>query len=218
LLDALDRTGRAENTIVIITSDNGFYLGEHGLGDKRSAYEESIRVPLMVRLPGKSARVAVDDDAMVLNIDYAPTILDFGGAEPLPDAQGRSLRPLLEGDTPADWRRAFFYEYFEERPYAIPTTLAVRTATHKLITYPGHDEWTELFDLVNDPYETKNLVADAALLAELRRVFDADAEAMAFRMPEDVTQKKIRPGQRERKKRNRSRTSKSGQPQSGDRQ
>jgi arylsulfatase A-like enzyme len=218
LLDALDRTGHSENTIVIIASDNGYYLGEHGLGDKRSAYEESIRVPLMIRLPGNDARRAVVNDAMVLNIDYAPTILDFAGAEALPDAQGRSLRPLLDGETPPDWRTAFFYEYFMEKQYGVPTTLAVRTATHKLITYPGHDEWTELFDIQNDPYETKNLVDDTALFAELRRVFDAEAKAVAFRMPEDVSKKRARPGQREKGKANRSQRARTRQPQSGDRQ
>ncbi|MEX2308858.1 MAG: sulfatase-like hydrolase/transferase [Pirellulales bacterium] len=218
LLDALDRTGHAEQTVVIVASDNGYYLGEHGLSDKRSAYEESIRVPLMIRLPGDSARRGDTSHALVLNIDYAPTILDFAGAEPLPGAQGRSLRPLLEAETRADWRTAFFYEYFKEGQYESPTMLAVRTATHKLITYPGHDEWTELFDLENDPYETKNLVDDAGLLAKMRGVFDAEAEAVAFRMPDDVPKKKERPGRREGRKRNRAPRVDLNQPQSGDRQ
>jgi arylsulfatase A-like enzyme len=218
VLDALDRAGHAENTIVIVASDNGYYLGEHGLSDKRSAYEESIRVPLMIRLPGEDARRGIVNQALVLNIDYAPTILDFAGDESLPGAQGRSLRPLLEGETLLDWRTAFFYEYFMEPPYAVPTTLAVRTPTHKLITYPGHDEWTELFDLDNDPYETENLVGNTALLAKLRRVFDSEAEAVAFRMPEDVAKKKAGPGRRKKRKRNRAETSRASQPQSGDRQ
>ncbi len=200
LLDALDETGQAENTLVIVTSDNGYYLGEHGLGDKRTAYEESIRVPLMIRLPGDVTPPAAVDDAMALNIDYAPTILDFAGADPLPDAQGRSLRPLLVGQSPPDWRTAFFYEYFKEARYAAPTTLAVRTATHKLITYPGHDDWTELFELQSDPYETKNLADDADLLEKLRRVFDAEARAVAFRMPEIVGQDTAPPGRRQRMK------------------
>ena len=146
------------DTIVIVASDNGYYLGEHQMGDKRSAYEESMRVPLLVRLPGESAKRGMTSDAMVLNIDYAPTILDFAGAEPLPEAQGRSFRPLVNGERPDDWRKAFFYEYFKEPNFTSPTVLAVRTDTQKLITYPGHDEWTEAFDLVKDPYELKNLV------------------------------------------------------------
>src|SRR5207237_2764970 len=114
VLDALKSTGQADNTIIIVGSDNGFYLGEHGLGDKRSAYDESMRVPLLIRLPGKTAKRGITSDAMVLNIDYAPTILDFAGADPLPNMQGRSLRPLLHGERPDDWRKAFFYEYFKE--------------------------------------------------------------------------------------------------------
>jgi arylsulfatase A-like enzyme len=202
LLDAVDRTGHAEKTIIIVTSDNGYYLGEHGLSDKRSAYEESIRVPLMIRLPGEDAqRGVVNDDAMVLNVDHAATILDFAGAAALPDNQGRSLRPLLEGKTPSDWRDAFFYEYFKEGQYETPTLLAVRTATHKLVTYPGHDEWTELFDVASDPYETKNLVDDSELLEKMRGVFDKQADAVAFRMPEGVGRAKERAGRRGRRNR-----------------
>jgi arylsulfatase A-like enzyme len=193
LLDAVETSGHAEKTIVIVTSDNGYYLGEHGLSDKRSAYEESIRVPLLVRLPGEAAPRGVTSDEMVLNIDHAPTILDLAGAAPLAEAQGRSLRPLLENETPADWRTAFFYEYFQEGQYATPTILAVRTRTHKLITYPGHDEWTELFDLENDPYETQNLVEDSGHLAKMQRVFDEEATAVEFRMP-DLPKRQERPG------------------------
>lgn len=199
LLDAVDRTGLAENTIVIVTSDNGYYLGEHRLGDKRSAYEGSMRVPLLIRLPGQTAGGVVGD-AMVLNVDYAPTLLDFAGAEPLPEPHGRSLRPLLEGSPPDDWRTAFLYEYFKEQKYASPTVLAVRTSTHKLITYPGHDEWTEAFDLVADPYETKNAADDAALAERLRREFDEQAQAVDFRMPEGVPTDDALPAKRPRKR------------------
>jgi arylsulfatase A-like enzyme len=186
VLDALESTGHTGDTIVIVASDNGYYLGEHELGDKRSAYDESMRVPLLVRLPGETAKRGIASDAMVLNIDYGPTILDFARAEPLPDAQGRSFRRLANGEHPNDWRKAFFYEYFKEPQYTSPTVLAVRTDTHKLITYPGHDEWTEAFDLVNDPYEMKNLVADKSLVKELRSQFDAEAKAVKFKMPENA--------------------------------
>ncbi|HEX5472358.1 MAG TPA: sulfatase/phosphatase domain-containing protein, partial [Lacipirellulaceae bacterium] len=198
VLDAIDSTGHADDTIVMICSDNGFYLGEHQLDDKRSAYDESLRVPLVVRLPSKDAKRGTTSDAMVLNIDYAPTILDFAGAEPLPDMQGRSLRPLLSGKTPDDWRKAFFYEYFKESPYTSPTVLAVRTDTHKLITYPGHSEWTEVFDLIHDPYEMKNLVSDKALLRQLRGVFDEEAKAVNFQMP-TVTPDVAKPADRARR-------------------
>jgi arylsulfatase A-like enzyme len=183
VLDALDRNGQAERTIVIVTSDNGYYLGEHQLGDKRSAYEESMRVPLLVRVPGQHAKPGSTNDDMVLNIDHGATMLDYAGAKPLAEGQGRSLRPLLESQAPADWRKAFFYEYFKEEPFASPTVLAVRTERHKLITYPGHDEWTELYDLQSDPYEIRNLISNAALRSQLQKTFDEQAKAVAFKMP-----------------------------------
>src|SRR5262249_10601842 len=150
----------ADDTMVIFCSDNGYYLGEHGLGDKRSAYEESMRIPLLVRypkLPGKGRTV----DGIVLNVDLAPTLLDYAGVEVPREMHGRSWRPLLE-DRKADWRKAFFFCYFYENGVNTPTTTAVRTDTAKLVKYPGHDDWTELFDLKSDPYETKNLVKDEA--------------------------------------------------------
>jgi arylsulfatase A-like enzyme len=199
VVDALESTGHMDDTIIIVASDNGYYLGEHMLGDKRSAYDESMRVPLLIRLPGKDAKRGITIDRMALNVDYTPTILDFAGAEPLPGAQGRSLRPLTSGKGPDDWRQAFFYEYFKEPRYTSPTVLAVRTDTHKLITYPGHDEWTEAFDLVNDPYELKNLVDDKALVRKLHEQFDAEARAVDFRMPKVPTEPK-RPAANAKKK------------------
>lgn len=183
VLDALDKNGQAKNTVVIVGSDNGYYLGEHMLSDKRSAYDESMRVPLLIHMPGSEAKHGVNNDAMVLNIDYGPTILDLAGAKPLPEGQGRSLRPLLTGDTPKDWRDSFFYEYFKEPQYESPTVLALRTNTSKLITYPGHDEWTEVFDLKNDPFELKNLVGNAELLKKMRLQFDSEMAAVKFKMP-----------------------------------
>jgi arylsulfatase A-like enzyme len=186
LMGELERSGRAANTYVIVTSDNGYYLGEHSLSDKRSAYEESIRVPLLIHVPGDDGRRGVRDE-MVLNIDHAETYLELAGAEPLPNTHGRSMCPLLENDeAPADWRDAFLYEYFKEGQYTSPTVLAVRSATHKLIKYPGHDGWTEVFDLANDPYETKNLADDAELLAKLQSKLDEQLRATEFRMPETL--------------------------------
>jgi arylsulfatase A-like enzyme len=163
VLDALNDLDLAENTLVIFTSDNGYFLGEHGQGDKRSAHEESIRVPMLVRLPGVIAPGTVSD-AMVLNIDLAPTILDMAGQEIPVAMQGKSMRPLF-GMDPGAWREAFIYEYWQENTWwvksgepRVPTILAVRTPTHKLITYPDFEKWTELFDLEADPEEMHNLV------------------------------------------------------------
>lgn len=183
LLDALEQTGRRENTVVIFTSDNGYYLGEHGLGDKRSAYDESLRVPLLVRLPGSGAPRGTVVDAITLNLDIAPTLLDYAGATPLPGAQGLSLRPLLERRPAPDWRTAFFYAYYREGQYPVPTVLAVRTTTQKLVTYPGRPDWTEVFDLKADPYETRNLAADTALRSQLEQVMAAEKQKAEFRWP-----------------------------------
>lgn len=191
LLAALEELGFTENTVVVYTSDNGFYLGEHGLGDKRSAYDESLRVPFLVRYPalGPAARGRVVD-AMVLNVDLAPTLLDFAGV-PIPQAmQGRSWRPLLTGEAPG-WRSSWFYEYFAEkqRNSRVPDITAVRTADAKLIRYPDHPEWTELFDLHADPYETRNLfreAAHAALRARLEQEHDRLAAAVEYRVPDYV--------------------------------
>ena len=188
LLKALDELGLAQNTVFVYSSDNGYYLGEHGLGDKRSAYEESIRVPLLVRWPGRVPRGGRTEDAMVLNVDLAPTLLEAAGVPVPREMQGRSLLPYLGGRGGARPRESFFYEYFYERGYpAIPTVFAVRTPDAKLVKYPGHDEWTELFDLKADPYETKNLYADPAQEPLRRRMlaaYDRAAKESDFRIPD----------------------------------
>jgi len=161
LLDALDELGLADNTVVIFTSDNGYLLDDHSQGDKRLAYEESIRVPLLVRLPGQASPAVISE--LALNIDIAPTLLDIAGL-PVPDwMQGRSLLPLLQNRA-TDWRDDFLYEYWQENEFwqaahimRRPTVYAVRTRTHKLITYPDFPRWTEMFDLSRDPFETRNL-------------------------------------------------------------
>ena len=185
LLKLLDELKLADNTIVIFSSDNGYYLGEHGLGDKRSAYEESLRIPLIVRYPKLGGGNKLIDQ-MALNIDVAPTLLDFAGAPIPPTMQGKSWKPLLEGKAPADWRRAWFYCYFFERGFGTPTITAVRTDTAKLIKYPGHPEWTEMFDILADPYELKNLINDSAstdLRKQLEAEYDKQAAAIQFTVP-----------------------------------
>jgi arylsulfatase A-like enzyme len=181
MLDALDELGLAEDTVVVFTSDNGFYLGEHQIGDKRSAYDESLRIPLLVRYPKRFGRGTTADE-MVLNIDLAPTFLELAGVPVPRGMQGRSIAPLAAATRkPVAWRDAFFYEYFREKEYPqTPTLFAVRTTSAKLITYPGHEEWTELFDLKNDPYEMKNLAPDPAhqeLLARMQAEFARQRDA-----------------------------------------
>jgi arylsulfatase A-like enzyme len=192
LLDALDELDLADDTMVVFTSDNGYYLGEHGLGDKRSAYDESLRIPLLVRYPKQFLRTAAPKE-LVLSIDLAPTILDAAGVTIPPEMQGRSLAPLLTGKA-TDWRRAFLAEYFRENAFPqTPTLVAVRTETAKLITYPGHDEWIELFDLASDPYETKNLVAEPKskkLLAEMQKELQRQIESTGYETPEYVDKPK----------------------------
>jgi len=191
LLDALDELGFAQNTIVVYTSDNGYYLGEHGLGDKRSAYDESLRVPFLVRHPmlGAKARGRVVDE-MVLNLDLAQSLLDFAGVRAPSQMQGRSWRPLLTGESTV-WRQSWFYEYFAEnqKNSRVPDITTVRTTDAKLIKYPGHEEWTELFDLKNDPYETHNLWLDtqsAPLRARLEAEHERLAQEVGYRVPEYV--------------------------------
>jgi arylsulfatase A-like enzyme len=191
LLDALDELGLASNTVVIFTSDNGYYLGEHGLGDKRSAYDESLRVPFIVRYPalGALARGRVRDE-MVLNLDLAQSLLDLAGVPAPKEMQGQSWKPLLTGE-PAAGRQSWFYEYFAEnqKNSRVPDITAVRTADAKLSTYSGHAEWTELFDLKADPYELRNLFRDPASAALRERLVAEHAQliqTVGYRVPEYV--------------------------------
>jgi arylsulfatase A-like enzyme len=159
LLDFLDEAGLADDTIVIYSTDNGWYLGDLGLYDKRFMYEPGLRVPLLARGPGIAKGIA--PDAFVANIDLAPTFLDLAGL-PIPDSmQGRSLVPLLRGEAPAGWRRSVYYRYYHDPGHHNTRAhYGVRTATHKLIHYWKKDAW-ELFDLVTDPHEQHNLLFDA---------------------------------------------------------
>jgi len=181
LLDALDELGIADDTVVVYASDNGYYLGEHGLGDKRSLYEESIRIPLLARYPRLFGKGRVVDE-MVLNIDLAPTFLDLAGVPVPREMQGASWKALAAGQKPAQWRQSFLVQYYRELGDA-PTAVGVRTATAKLVRYPGHPEWTEAYDLAADPYELKNLSADPATMAKLNAELDAQMKAVNYSMP-----------------------------------
>ena len=198
LLDYLDQAGLAQNTVVIYTSDQGFFLGEHGYFDKRFFYEESLRMPFLVRYPPEIAAGSVSKD-MVLNVDFAETFLDYAGRPAPADMQGRSFRANLAGKTPADWRTAMYYRYWMHlAQHGVPAHYGIRTHKHKLIFYyglplnmagavkrPTEPEW-ELFDLEKDPQEMKNVYADPAyapvvkeLKAELLRLKDAVGDSDA---------------------------------------
>lgn len=176
LLAFLDSAGLSRNTIVIYTSDQGFFLGDHGLFDKRFMYEESLRMPFLVRWPAVITP-ARTSDAMALNVDFAPTFLDLARV-PIPAGmQGRSLLPVLRGPTPSDWRTSMYYRYYHDPgDHNTRAHYGVRTRTHKLIYFWKKDQW-ELFDLVNDPQELHNLYGapgqetiTASLKAELLRL------------------------------------------------
>jgi arylsulfatase A-like enzyme len=185
LLDHLDASGLDDNTVVIYSSDQGWYLGEHGWFDKRWMYEESLRTPLIVRWPSTVA-AGSETTAMVSNLDLAPTFLDIAGADVPPEMQGRSLKPILEGTLPPDWRTSFYYHYYEYPGWHdVARHYGVRTERHKLIYFYTLDEW-ELYDLETDPDELTSVYDDPdyadivlELKAELERLRDV------YRVPED---------------------------------
>jgi N-acetylglucosamine-6-sulfatase len=169
VLSTLDGLGLARSTYVVFLSDNGLFLGEHRLGDKRLAYEESLRVPLVIGGADLTPRRV---SAMALNLDLAPTVLDLAGLTAPAEMQGRSLRKLLRGE-PAPPRGSFLYEYAGESWLpVIPDILAVRTLSRKYVAYPRSPSEVELYDLLTDPNELTNLAGRpewAAAQADLRQ-------------------------------------------------
>jgi arylsulfatase A-like enzyme len=174
ILDYLDAENLASNTIVIYTSDQGFFLGDHGWFDKRLMYEESLRMPFLMRYPGAIRPGSVNRD-MVLNIDFAPMFLDYAGLPAPPEMQGRSFRHGIEGHTPRDWRKSMYYRYWMHNTsdHHVPAHYGIRTDRWKLIYYYGkplgmkgaeppdtQPDW-ELFDVRNDPREMHNLYHDS---------------------------------------------------------
>ncbi|MHC4572643.1 MAG: sulfatase-like hydrolase/transferase [Planctomycetota bacterium] len=204
VLNYLDETGLRNNTVVIYTSDQGFFLGEHGLFDKRFMYEESLRMPLIVRYPPEIKAGSVSD-YIVLNVDFAETFLDYAGAAVPGDMQGRSLRPLLRSQTPKDWRTTMYYRYWMHGAhFNVAGHFGVRTKRYKLIYYyglplnasgakrrPTPPEW-ELFDLQKDPREMNNVYHDRAHkgvvkelkaeLVRLRRELEDDNDAVVINL------------------------------------
>lgn len=161
VLDYLDQNGLTENTIVVYTSDQGFFLGDHGWFDKRFMYEESLRSPLMIRWPGHIKPGSVNSD-IVLNLDFAETFLQAAGVEVPADMQGRSMVPVLEGNTPSDWRKSMYYHYYEfPAVHSVRRHYGVRTDRYKLIYFYNINEW-ELYDLEKDPREMHSVYDDPA--------------------------------------------------------
>jgi len=155
VLDYLDEAGLTDNTIVVYTSDQGFFLGDHGLYDKRFMYEHALRMPLLMRYPREIAATSTSD-RIVLNLDFAATLLDYADVTIPGDIQGRSFRAIGKGRPPANWRGAMYYRFYE-KAFGIGPHEGIRTQRHKLIHFLYGDKGWELYDLQNDPDETNNL-------------------------------------------------------------
>jgi arylsulfatase A-like enzyme len=160
VLDYLEKNGLDNNTVIIYTSDQGFYLGEHGWFDKRFIYEESLRMPLMIKYPGV-IKNGTRSKAMVQNLDFAPTILDIAGVEIPEDMQGVSMLPVFDGSVPEDWRNSIYYHYYEYPSiHMAKRHYGIRTEKYTLVHfYYDIDEW-ELYDLEKDPMQMNNLIHD----------------------------------------------------------
>jgi arylsulfatase A-like enzyme len=190
VLDYLDKAGLKENTVVVYTSDQGFYLGDHGWYDKRWMYEESLRTPVIVRWPRVVDGGSSSED-LVQNLDFAETFLDIAGVAVPDEMQGESLLPLLDGETPAGWRDAIYYQYFEYPGWhMVRRQYGVRTMRYKLIHYYEVGEW-ELFDLERDLRELTSVYDDpeyadvverlTVRLRELREQYDVpDDDPVAY--------------------------------------
>ena len=193
LLDWLDANGLRDNTIVIYTSDQGFFLGDHGLYDKRFMYEASVRMPFIVRWPGV-IRAGAAQEAMAINPDFAPTFMEAAGLPVPSEMQGRSLVPLFHSEQPRGWRSSYYYRYYHDPgDHNTRAHYGVRTLTHKLIYFWKKDQW-EMYDLIDDPDELHNLCSDPAqqkivseLKTELYRLKKElkDEDQFAFHPPRD---------------------------------
>jgi len=203
LLEYLEKSGLADNTVVIYASDNGFYLGEHGWFDKRFMYEQSLKVPFLVRWPNVAKAGSVDE-RIVSNVDFAQTFLEMAGVEAPADMQGRSLVSLLKGENPEDWRKSFYYQYYEGPPaeHSVAEHYGVTDGRYKLIHYHKLNQW-ELFDLVNDPDEMQSVYGQPDYAVHRQRLTDelkrlrSELEVTADAPPElDEDEVKIRSRQR----------------------
>ncbi len=178
VLKYLDDEKLADNTLVVYSSDQGFYVGEHGWFDKRWIFEESLRTPLLMRWPSTAKAGAVNKD-IVSNLDIAETFLDAAGITPPAEMQGRSLVPLLKGQTPADWRKSFYYHYYEHPAvHSVHRHYGVVTSRYKLVYFyePDADYW-ELFDLQKDPKEMRSVYGQPEY-AEVQKELHAELKRL----------------------------------------
>ena len=185
VLDYLETSGLAENTVVAYTSDQGMFLGEHSYYDKRWMYDESLKMPFLIRKPGE-IKPGSQFDQMITNLDFPELILDYAGIDAPASMQGKSFRSILAGETPKDWRTSMYYQYWMQfEPSAVPAHLGVRTHNYKLIFYYGHglglegttDSWQtpvswELYDLKKDPYELNNIYGQKGLEGITKKLKD----------------------------------------------
>lgn len=171
LLDWLDKNGLSSNTVVIYTSDQGFFLGDHDLFDKRFMYEQSVHMPFLVRWPGV-IKPGSTQEGMIINSDFAPTFMDIAGLKVPDDMQGRSVVPLCKGQVPPDWRTSYYYRYYHDPgDHNTRAHYGVRTTTHKLIYFWKKEQW-EMYDLVKDPDELHNIYNDPSqqqVVADLKK-------------------------------------------------
>lgn len=167
-LDYLDQQGLSSNTIVVYTSDQGFFLGEHNFYDKRFMYEESLRMPFLIRWPAQIRPGSVSAK-MILNVDFAPTFLQAAGVKVPADMQGRGFLPLLQGRPVAKWREAVYYRYYHPGHHNVAAHYGIRTRTHKLIYFHKLNQW-ELYDLVKDPREMRNEYTNPAYTTTVRKL------------------------------------------------
>jgi arylsulfatase A-like enzyme len=185
VLEYLKQTHLDSNTIVMYLSDQGFYLGEHGLYDKRFMYEESFRTPMLIKYPGAIQQPRRLSD-FVMNLDIAPTLLDLAGIQIPDDMQGVSMKKLLTTGKDEDWRKEIYYHYYE-KSFGLTPHYGIRTKRYKLLHFYGAIDSWELYDLQKDAHEMKNLYGDkkyAKLVGELK----ARMEALQKKYQDPVTQ------------------------------
>jgi arylsulfatase A-like enzyme len=184
----LEKTGLLENTVFIYSSDQGFYLGEHGWFDKRWMYDESYRTPLLVSWPGTIKPGSVNSN-LVSNLDFAETFLDIAGAEIPADMQGASLVPILGGTTPGGWRKTHYYHYYEYPGWhMVQRHEGVYDGRYKLINFYDLGEW-ELYDLQADPKEMTNQIGNPEYAETVKRMQrELAASRKQYQLPENVKQ------------------------------
>jgi arylsulfatase A-like enzyme len=181
ILETLEQRGTLDRTLIVFTSDNGYFHLEHRRHDKRAPYDEAIRIPFVIAYPGKVPANSTFD-AFITNVDWAPTLLDFLGLEPPPSFQGRSFRPVIENRA-SDWEDTLFYEYWRELSHGIPSVIGIRTPDWKLLRYPEDPGPDDLYNLAIDPHELRNVANDPAsaeILAKLRRQLDLKAAQVGW--------------------------------------